>query len=54
MVKMMSLGSKASFQYSPSDDEIVTLYSKTHRLPKVNKNQVLIDVIPKADRDIIK
>ena len=38
LVKMMALGSKASFNYNPTDEEIVLLYGKTHRLPRVHKN----------------
>jgi hypothetical protein len=51
---MMALGSKASFNYSPSDDEILAYYQKNHRLIKHNKNTVLIDLIPKEKRNEIK
>jgi hypothetical protein len=35
---MMGLGSKASFNYNPTDEEILLLYGKTNSIPKHHKN----------------
>ena len=50
LVKMMALGSKASFSYTPSDEEIVALYKKNHSL-SVKKGQHAIEAIPKDKKD---
>ena len=54
IVKMMAIGSKASFQYNPSDEEIISLYSKKNRLIKPKKGENQIDLIPKEKRDAIR
>ena len=50
IVKMMALGSKASFSYNPSDDEIVELYKKNNSLHH-KKGQHPIEAVPKEKRD---
>lgn len=34
LVKMMALGSKASFSYQPSDEDIISFLTKSGNLPK--------------------
>ena len=51
ILKMMALGSKASFNYNPSNEDIISHYGKKNRLPHVAKNQVMIDLIPKEKKE---
>lgn len=53
VLKLMALGSKASFSYNPTDDEIVEEYKKNNRL-SVAKGQHPIEAIPKGKRDQIR
>jgi hypothetical protein len=53
LVKLMALGSKASFQYNPSDEEILKYYAKTNKLPIEDKS-LTFEAIPSADREAIK
>lgn len=53
ILKMMALGSKASFSYNPTDDEIVEMYKKDNRL-HYGKNQHPIEGVPKEKRDQIR
>lgn len=43
----MALGSKATFQYNPTDDDIVTYCKKKGKMPNRARNQSMIDVLPK-------
>ena len=56
LVKMMALSSKATFQYTPSDEEIVAMYKKRgNGVPKVGKGQSPIEGIPlEKKNEIIK
>lgn len=53
LVKMMALGSKASFNYTPTDDEVVEFYKKTNRI-HVQPNQALIEGVPVQKREEIR
>lgn len=50
---MMALGSKATFAYSPSDDEVVEFYKKTNTL-RVEQTQAPIEGVPLAKREEIR
>jgi sodium/potassium-transporting ATPase subunit alpha len=52
--KMMALSSKASFQFNPSDEDIIMVYSKDHKMRKNLPTEAPIDVIPREDRDRIR
>lgn len=51
LVKLMALGSKASFGYNASDDEIIAWCKKNGGLPKPHKGQTQIEVIPQEKKD---
>jgi hypothetical protein len=48
--KLMSLGSKAAFNYNPSDEEIVAEYKKTNKLV-YDKKKSPIDGVPKDKKE---
>jgi len=38
LTKLMALGSKATFQYNPTDDDIVTYCKKKGKMPSHGRN----------------
>lgn len=53
-VKMMALGSKASFNFNPSDEEIVDYYKKSGGRIHADKDQAAIDSIPNSKKEEIR
>lgn len=51
LVKLMALGSKASFSYQPSDEEIILFLTKQVTLPKPKEGQTQIEAIPRDLKD---
>ena len=54
LVKLMALGSKASFSYQPSDEETILFLTKQGNLPKPKEGQTQIEAIPRELKDEVR